>query len=158
MFCYIFLFTSCLGMTGEFGWAILDESKLGSLEKKFSNVQEFTLTREKLVFPSDKTLVYLYKFSKTPNPEAEIYVSLSRFQVGFNEIEVKRKRPETSTSSITGSFQELIPGKYLMKVSYEGDVIDNVEFKVIEPEPQEEEKEQTSDDIGKFTKARKNAN
>nr|WP_246050800.1 hypothetical protein [Leptospira langatensis] len=154
-YCILFL-SSCLGMTGEFGWAVLDESKLGSLEKKFGNVQEFTLTREKLVFPSDKTLVYLYKFSKMPNPEAEIYVSLSRFQVGFNEIEVKRKRPDTSTSSITGSFQELVPGKYLMKISYEGDVIDNVEFKVIEPEPQEEEKEQTADDIEKYTKAKKN--
>ncbi|TGL64196.1 LIC_12238 family plasminogen-binding lipoprotein [Leptospira sarikeiensis] len=152
---YSLFFVSCLGMSGEFGWALVDESKQGQLEKKFFNVQEFTLTREKLIFPTDKTLVYLYKFSRMPNPEAEIYVSLSRFQVGFNEIEVKRKRPEISSSSITGSFQELISGKYLMKVSYEGEVIDNVEFRVIEPEGKEEEKESGIDDIDKYTKAKK---
>ncbi|MFB5650745.1 hypothetical protein ACE5IS_08880 [Leptospira wolffii] len=151
------LLVSCLGMTGEFGWSLVDETKLGPLEKKFPSVSEFTLTREKLVFPTDKTLVYLYKFSRTPNPEAEIYVSLSRFQVGFNEIEVKRKRPDLSNSTITGNFGTLPEGKYLLKVSYEGDVIDNVEFRVIEPkgiELEGEEKDDGADDIEKYTKGK----
>nr|WP_024864126.1 hypothetical protein [Leptospira licerasiae] len=151
---YSFFFFSCLGMSGEFGWALVDETKQSLLEKKFTTVQEFTLTREKLIFPTNKTLVYLYKFSRVPNPEAEIYVSLSRFQVGFNEIEVRRKRPELSSSSITGSFQELIAGKYLIKVSYDGEVIDQVEFRVIEPE-EREEKESGVDDVEKYTKAKK---
>ncbi|MEI7014776.1 hypothetical protein V9X60_18770 [Leptospira licerasiae] len=151
---YSFFFFSCLGMNGEFGWALVDETKQSLLEKKFTTVQEFTLTREKLIFPTNKTLVYLYKFSRVPNPEAEIYVSLSRFQVGFNEIEVRRKRPELSSSSITGSFQELIAGKYLIKVSYDGEVIDQVEFRVIEPE-EREEKESGVDDVEKYTKAKK---
>ncbi|PJZ24523.1 hypothetical protein CH352_13725 [Leptospira hartskeerlii] len=152
-----FFFVSCLGMSGEFGWALVDETKQSLLEKKFTTVQEFTLTREKLIFPTNKTLVYLYKFSRIPNPEAEIYVSLSRFQVGFNEIEVNRKRPELSSSSITGRFQELTAGKYLVKVSYEGEVIDQVEFRVIEPEEREEEKE-SGDDVEKYTKAKKTLN
>lgn len=151
---YSFFFFSCLGMSGEFGWALVDETKQSLLEKKFTTVQEFTLTREKLIFPTNKTLVYLYKFSRVPNPEAEIYVSLSRFQVGFNEIEVRRKRPELSSSSITGSFQELVAGKYLIKVSYDGEVIDQVEFRVIEPE-EREEKESGVDDVEKYTKAKK---
>ncbi|GBF38659.1 LIC_12238 family plasminogen-binding lipoprotein [Leptospira johnsonii] len=155
---YSFFFVSCLGMSGEFGWALVDETRQTLLEKKFTTVQEFTLTREKLIFPTNKTLVYLYKFSRVPNPEAEIYVSLSRFQVGFNEIEVRRKRPELSSSSITGSFQELIAGKYLIKVSYEGEVIDQVEFRVIEPEAREEEKESGVDDVEKYTKAKKTLN
>ncbi len=143
-------------MSGEFGWALVDETKQSLLEKKFTTVQEFTLTREKLIFPTNKTLVYIYKFSRVPNPEAEIYVSLSRFQVGFNEIEVTRKRPEISSSSIRGRFQELIAGKYLVKVSYEGEVIDQVEFRVIEPEDrEEEEKESGVDDVEKYTKAKK---
>lgn len=148
---------SCLGMTGEFGWALVDESKLGPLEKKSSAIQEFALTREKLIFPTDKTLVYLYKFSRTPNPEAEIYVSLSRFQVGFNEIEVKRKRPDLTNSTISGNFGELIEGKYLLKISYEGEVIDNVEFRVVdtrETEQESEERETGTDDIQKYTKGK----
>ncbi|MEI1279963.1 hypothetical protein V6Z05_16650 [Leptospira venezuelensis] len=153
---YSFFLVSCLGMSGEFGWALVDETKQSLLEKKFTTVQEFTLTREKLIFPTNKTLVYIYKFSRVPNPEAEIYVSLSRFQVGFNEIEVTRKRPEISSSSIRGRFQELIAGKYLVKVSYEGEVIDQVEFRVIEPEDrEEEEKESGVDDVEKYTKAKK---
>ncbi len=153
-----FFFLSCLGMTGEFGWALLDETKLSPLEKKIPSVQEFTLTRDKLVFPTDKTLVYLYKFSRMPNPDAEIYISLSRFQVGFNEIEVNRKRPDTSNFTITGYFRELIEGKYLVKVSYEGEVIDNVEFRVVEPEGhavEEEDKDSKIDDIQKYTKPKK---
>ncbi|PJZ68058.1 hypothetical protein CH373_04640 [Leptospira perolatii] len=134
-----FLFFSCLGMKGEFGWAIIDESQLDSLERKMTDVQEFTLTREKLVFPNDQTIVYLYKFSKTPSTNAETYVSLSRFQVGYNEVEVTRKRPDPYSSSIRGSFRNLPVGKYLLKVSYDDVVIDSVEFRVISHSETEED-------------------
>ncbi|TGK13091.1 hypothetical protein EHO60_02510 [Leptospira fletcheri] len=150
-------FGTCLGMKGEFGWALLDEDQLDFLEKKMTHVSEFTLTREKLVFPGDKTLVFIYKFSKLPDPEAPTYVSLSRFQLGFNEIEVSRKRPDLSTSTIRGSFRDLPEGKYLLKVSYDEEVIDSVEFRIVSPEGGQEEDEEAgtdSDDIKKYSKTR----
>ncbi|EQA43871.1 putative lipoprotein [Leptospira broomii serovar Hurstbridge str. 5399] len=152
-----FFMASCLGMKGEFGWAILDEEQLDFLEKRMTNISEFTLTRDKLAFPNDKTLAYIYKFSRLPNPEAETYVSLSRFQLGFNEIEVSRKRPDLSTSTIRGSFRDLPTGKYLLKVSYDEDVIDSVEFRIVSPEGTAEEDEDgssNSDDIEKYSKTR----
>ncbi|EPG74737.1 putative lipoprotein [Leptospira fainei serovar Hurstbridge str. BUT 6] len=151
------LMISCLGMKGEFGWAILDEDQLDFLEKRMTNISEFTLTRDKLAFPNDKTLAYIYKFSRLPNPEAETYVSLSRFQLGFNEIEVSRKRPDLSTSTIRGSFRDLPTGKYLLKVSYNEDVIDSVEFRIVSPAGTMDEDEDApsgSDDIEKYSKTR----
>ncbi|MDI7196364.1 hypothetical protein QMM61_06550 [Leptospira santarosai] len=134
----VFLFSSVFGLTstcffkptGEFGWALLDEEKLNILEKKIMTVGEYTITRENLIFPDDKSIYYIYRFSRSVPETAETYVSLSRFQLGYNEMDVLRKRPNPISKTIEGSFQRLSPGKYLLKIAYEGDVIDEVEFLV----------------------------
>ncbi|EQA52729.1 LIC_12238 family plasminogen-binding lipoprotein [Leptospira kmetyi] len=122
--------TACFKPTGEFGWALLDEEKFDVLEKKIMTVGEYTITRENLIFSDDKTIRYIYRFSRSVPETAETYVSLSRFQLGYNEMDVLRKRPNPVSKTIEGSFQGLSPGKYLLKVAYEGDVIDEVEFLV----------------------------
>lgn len=93
-------------------------------------VGEYTVTRHNLIFPDDKTICYIYRFSRSVSESAETYVSLSKFQLGYNEMDVLRKRPNPISQTIEGSFQGLSPGKYLLKVAYEGDVIDEVEFLV----------------------------
>ncbi|EMJ93415.1 LIC_12238 family plasminogen-binding lipoprotein [Leptospira alstonii] len=131
MITFIFSLTSaCFKPTGEFGWALLDEEKLNILEKKIMTVGEYTITRKNLIFPDDKTIRYIYRFSGSISENAETYVSLSRFQLGYNEMDVLRKRPNPISKTIEGSFQDLSPGKYLLKIAYEGDVIDEVEFLV----------------------------
>ncbi|EKR65962.1 hypothetical protein LEP1GSC036_0780 [Leptospira weilii str. 2006001853] len=131
LFSLIFGLTStCFKPTGEFGWALLDEEKLNILEKKIMTVGEYTITRENLIFPDDKSIYYIYRFSRSVSETAVTYVSLSRFQLGYNEMDVLRKRPNPISKTIEGSFQGLTPGKYLLKIAYEGDVIDEVEFLV----------------------------
>ncbi|EMY76320.1 putative lipoprotein [Leptospira weilii serovar Ranarum str. ICFT] len=129
IFAFIFgLASACFKPTGEFGWALLDEEKFNILEKKIMTVEEYTITRRNLIFPDDKTIRYIYRFSGSVSETAETYVSLSRFQLGYNEMDVLRKRPNPISKTIEGSFQDLSPGKYLLKIAYEGDVIDEVEF------------------------------
>ncbi|UOG39074.1 hypothetical protein MAL08_07285 [Leptospira noguchii] len=135
VFLKIFFFTlafsaTCFKPTGEFGWALLDEEKFNIIEKKIMTVGEYTVTRHNLIFPDDKTICYIYRFSRSVSESAETYVSLSKFQLGYNEMDVLRKRPNPISQTIEGSFQGLSPGKYLLKVAYEGDVIDEVEFLV----------------------------
>ncbi|EQA69557.1 LIC_12238 family plasminogen-binding lipoprotein [Leptospira noguchii] len=122
--------STCFKPTGEFGWALLDEEKFNIIEKKIMTVGEYTVTRHNLIFPDDKTIYYIYRFSRSVSESAETYVSLSKFQLGYNEMDVLRKRPNPISQTIEGSFQGLSPGKYLLKVAYEGDVIDEVEFLV----------------------------
>ncbi|WP_061247348.1 LIC_12238 family plasminogen-binding lipoprotein [Leptospira noguchii] len=122
--------STCFKPTGEFGWALLDEEKFNIIEKKIMTVGEYTVTRHNLIFPDDKTICYIYRFSRSVSESAETYVSLSKFQLGYNEMDVLRKRPNPISQTIEGSFQGLSPGKYLLKVAYEGDVIDEVEFLV----------------------------
>lgn len=151
----IFIFsTNCFKPTGEFGWAVMDEEKFNILEKKIMTVGEYTITRENLIFPDDKTIHYIYRFSRAVPETAETYVSLSRFQLGYNELDVLRKRPNPISKTIEGSFQGLTPGKYLLKVAYEGDVIDEVEFLVRTPQGSfsEEPSSQADDDIEKAMK------
>lgn len=139
--------TACFKPTGEFGWALLDEDKFNVLEKKIMTVGEYTITRENLIFPDDKTIRYIYRFSRSVPETAETYVSLSRFQLGYNEMDVLRKRPNPISKTIEGSFQGLSPGKYLLKVAYEGDVIDEVEFLVRSAQtPYMEDSPSASDD------------
>ncbi|AOP33649.1 hypothetical protein A0128_07200 [Leptospira tipperaryensis] len=148
------LSTSCFKPTGDFGWAVMDEEKFNVLEKKIMTVGEYTITRENLIFPDDKTIHYIYRFSRSVPETAETYVSLSRFQLGYNELDVLRKRPNPISKTIEGSFQGLTPGKYLLKVAYEGDVIDEVEFLVRTPKGSfsEEASSQADDDIEKAMK------
>ncbi|WP_225913542.1 LIC_12238 family plasminogen-binding lipoprotein [Leptospira yasudae] len=147
--------TACFKPTGDFGWALLDEDKFNVLEKKIMTVGEYTITRENLIFPDDKTIRYIYRFSRSVPETAETYVSLSRFQLGYNEMDVLRKRPNPISKTIEGSFQGLSPGKYLLKVAYEGDVIDEVEFLVRSAQAapySEEPTSPTDDDIEKAMK------
>ncbi|WP_244247613.1 LIC_12238 family plasminogen-binding lipoprotein [Leptospira yasudae] len=147
--------TACFKPTGDFGWALLDEDKFNVLEKKIMTVGEYTITRENLIFPDDKTIRYIYRFSRSVPETAETYVSLSRFQLGYNEMDVLRKRPNPISKTIEGSFQGLSPGKYLLKVAYEGDVIDEVEFLVRSAQAapySEEPTSPTNDDIEKAMK------
>ncbi|XDD51498.1 hypothetical protein AB3N59_07115 [Leptospira sp. WS92.C1] len=148
------LFSFCFKPTGEFGWAVMDEDTLNIIEKKIMTVGEYTITRENLIFPEDKTIHYIYRFSRSVPETAETYVSLSRFQLGYNELDVLRKRPNPISRTIEGSFQGLTHGKYLLKVAYEGDVIDEVEFLIRSPrtgDPQEASS-QAADDIEKAMK------
>ncbi|MBM9501909.1 hypothetical protein JWG44_16765 [Leptospira sp. 201903071] len=154
LFLILFSTTACFKPTGDFGWAVMDEEKFNILEKKIMTVGEYTITRENLIFPDDKTIHYIYRFSRSVPETAETYVSLSRFQLGYNELDVLRKRPNPISKTIEGSFQGLTPGKYLLKVAYEGDVIDEVEFLVRTPKGSfsEEASSQTDDDIEKAMK------
>ncbi|MDV6236844.1 hypothetical protein CH379_014540 [Leptospira ellisii] len=152
---FFFLTTiSCLKPSGDFGWAVLDEDSFDLLEKKNMTVGEYTITRNDLVFPEDKTIHYIYRFSRSVPETAETYVSLSRFQLGYNELDVLRKRPNPTSHTISGSFRDLTPGKYLLKVAYEGDVIDEVEFLVRSASRADagETPVQTEDDIEKAMK------
>ncbi|EKO13906.1 MULTISPECIES: LIC_12238 family plasminogen-binding lipoprotein [Leptospira] len=144
---------ACFKPTGEFGWALLDEEKFNIIEKKIMTVGEYTVTRQNLIFPDDKTICYIYRFSRSVSESAETYVSLSKFQLGYNEMDVLRKRPNPISQTIEGSFQGLSPGKYLLKVAYEGDVIDEVEFLVRSTRtPYIEDTPSSVDDIEKAMK------
>ncbi|MCE9499422.1 MAG: hypothetical protein K8R21_02805 [Leptospira sp.] len=141
LFAFLLILTmiNCGQPTGEFGWAVTNDEDLDILFAETQSVTDFKMTRKNLFFSPDDTIHYVYTFdsklSFTPIDEStEFIVVLEEESLGFVEKDLKRKKIEPGSKSLKESFQNLNPGKYLLKVVFEQETIDSVEFDVIPKE------------------------
>ncbi|WCL49984.1 hypothetical protein [Leptospira sp. GIMC2001] len=126
----IFL-VSCGDPKGNFGWAVSFEEGTSELDKDFNVQTEFTMTREDLIFSPQDTIHFVYVFDSGASPEKEFYFSLNKKSIDYLEIDLRRKMIEEGNAVIRDSYIGLGVGEYLLKAAFEGDVFDQVEFKVL---------------------------
>ncbi len=102
-------------------------------------VTDYKMMRDGLIFSPSDTIHYVYQFSRNPGSETDFYISLNRYELDFVEIDIKKKNVEVESGAIRDSFSELRTGEYLIKIVYEGDVVDEVKFQVLPEEGYTEE-------------------
>lgn len=129
---------NCGHSVGEFGWAVT-KSEIDDPMFHFTNVHtDFIMARENLTFEIDDTIHYIYTlppgnlFSFLDfSGSGEYKVALDKESLGFVEIDLKRKKIEQGNNLLRGSFSDLEPGNYRIKIVLEEEVIDSLDFKVL---------------------------
>jgi hypothetical protein len=119
---------------GNFGWATSLDEGMSELDKEFHIQTEYQMMREDLLFSPNETIHFVYKFNSNVSPKKEFYFSLNKKSIDYLEIDLRKKSIEEGAPIIRDSYTGLEIGDYLLKVAYEGDVFDQVEFKVLPEE------------------------
>lgn len=134
----LFFLTSCGEESGEFGFAVTQDAGKTDLELDLEKVSEYKMMKEKIIFSPKDTIHYVYKFPLNPlapyGSKDEFSVSLEKESLGFVEIDLKKKFMNTDSNVLQDKFKNLDIGHYVMKISFEGDIIDIVYFDVVPDE------------------------
>jgi hypothetical protein len=116
---------------GNFGWATSLDEGTSILDKEFHVQTEYQMMREDLLFSPNETIHFVYSFDSSVSPKDEFFFSLNRKSIDYLEIDLRKKSIEEGGAVIRDSYTGLEVGDYLLKVAFEGDVFDQVEFKVL---------------------------
>jgi hypothetical protein len=154
------LFINNCESNGQFGWAITRDQGKEILEKELSQITEYKMMNENLIFSPMDTIHYVYILPTNPlnsiSADDEIYVSLEKESLGYIEIDIKKKLIESSSNSLNDKFKNLEVGHYIMKIGVNGDLRDSVEFDIVPDEGYELHEsskiEDEKDDILKYSK------
>ncbi len=137
LFILIFL-VSCGEQAGEFGFAVTQDAGKTDLELDLEKVNEYKMMKEKIIFSPKDTIHYVYRFAQNPlapyGSKDEFSVSLEKESLGFVEIDLKKKFMNTDSNVLQDKFKNLDIGHYVMKISFEGELIDSVYFDVVPDE------------------------
>jgi hypothetical protein len=158
-FMLLLFFQNCSEIKGEFGWATTSDEGKDILEKVNFKVTEFKMMRSNLIFSPNDTIHYVYKiqwnlFHGFKHRE-EFTVSLEKESLGFLEVEAKKKYLDAEDYTIRDTFNGLEIGRYILKIAYEGDVIDSVVFDVLPEEGYavpEDRLDEEPDDILRYSR------
>lgn len=127
----VLLSTHCGGYKGEFGWATTIDEGISPLEQEFMIQTQFEMTREDLFFTPEDTIHFVYSFSSYVSKDDEFFLSLNRKSIDYLEVDLRRKKIEEGKPIIRDSYRSLEVGDYILKLAYEGEVFDEVGFKVM---------------------------
>ncbi len=122
---------------GTFGWTAVDDRGIEDFERGLLLETEFRIKRENLYFfdyqtiwwvyqirggrySGDGFLAALYENNNTPDP----------VEVDLRRVPILR---DGSYDYIRQYYEDLSPGRYLLKIAYESEVVDQVEFFIVPP-------------------------
>jgi hypothetical protein len=125
---------NCGEHSGRFGWATSVSGDLGVLERQFYVPTQFEMTREELYFSPGDTIHFVYEFDSSVAPTDEFLFSLNKKSIDYLEIDLRIKTIEEGKPVIRDHYTGLNVGEYLLKIAYEGEVFDTVEFQVLPDE------------------------
>ncbi len=139
----ILFFANCGSSTGEFGWTVTRAEIDDPLFHVTNTNTDFTMARENVTFEIEDTIHYIYilppvkmnflSFLDFSGP-SEYMVALDKESLGFVEVDLKRKKIEQGNNLLRGSFSGLEPGNYRIKIVYDQEVVDSLDFKVLPKE------------------------
>ena len=135
---FIIFINSCGDQAGEFGFAVTQDAGKTDLELDLEKVNEYKMMKEKIIFSPKDTIHYVFRFAQNPlapySSKDEFSVSLEKESLGFVEIDLKKKFMNTDSTVLQDKFKNLDIGHYVMKISFEGELIDSVYFDVVPDE------------------------
>ena len=131
-------FVNCGDEAEEFGFATTYDHGKTVLELDLAKATDYKMMREKIIFSPRDTIHYVYKFAKNPlapyGVNDEFSVSLEKESLGFVEIDLKKKYMNSDNNALQDKFKNLDIGHYVMKISFDGEIIDSVYFDVVPDE------------------------
>lgn len=124
--------TNCSGKKpGEFAFFLADQSELTLVEKINYTARRFNRFKQPASFDEDKILWIYYK-PQGMFAGGEYLLSLYRRSLGWIEIESRMLKFDPRRGGIIDYYNDLTPGKYLIKVAKDNEVIDTYRFDIFE--------------------------
>ncbi len=131
-FAFLIGFLPCCGnLEGDFGWNPVQEEGISPLEEEFIIHTQYRVSRKDLYFSPNDTIYFVYIFKSKVTPSQEFFFSLNKKSIDYLEIDLRRKRIEEGDPVIRDKYKGLDIGDYMLKVAYEGEVFDSVQFQIL---------------------------
>jgi|JI8StandDraft_1071087.scaffolds.fasta_scaffold233011_2 hypothetical protein len=134
LICISFLLVNCGSPEGNIGWMTTYDEGMSELDREFGIQTDFQMTRTDLFFSPQETIHFVYVFNSRVSSSDEFYFSLNKKSIDYLEVDLRRKTIEEGNPVIRDYYRGLGIGDYLLKIAYEGEVFDQVEFKVLPEE------------------------
>jgi hypothetical protein len=164
----LFLFFISCGGKGDFAWSPVplgEEKRLGTIVHP---PLEYVHKRDHLEFHENETIHYLYRFASSPGLGEEYDFILGQIELDpktfkplspfYIYIDKHRKGLEFGSPFVRDHWGPLAVGEYVLKVVQEGDVLDEIYFKIlplesyVSAEKQLEWEEKGGDEIIHFSR------
>lgn len=115
---------------GQFAFTVADHTNLPVLEQHFFQPQRFVKPATKPIFERDDVLWYAYRpFSAKMG---RFYgISLQKKSLGYQEIDLRNRTIAEGQGMLIDHYKQLEEGEYRLKVAFENEVIDQIDFIVV---------------------------
>ena len=124
--------TFCSKTRGTFAFFSADQSQLNVNQQKWYQPRRCKKFKPPASFQQSKILWYFYT-PGTTHFQKPYAMSLSQKSLGWVEVDLKNQELN-SEGAIIDQFTGLEPGKYLLRIAYENEVIDRYEFEIVPDE------------------------
>lgn len=125
-----FMTTGCFNSKGRFAFTVADHTDLPPLEQRFFQPQRFVRFDNKPIFERDDVVWYAYKPS-SPKPGKFYGISLQKKSLGYQEIDLRNRTIADGQGMLIDHYKNLEEGEYRMKIAYNNEVIDQIDFIVV---------------------------
>jgi hypothetical protein len=115
---------------GQFAFTVADHSNLPVLEQHFFQPQRFVKPLAKPIFERDDVMWYAYRpySAKT----GRFYgISLQKKSLGYQEIDLRNRTIAEGQGMLIDHYKQLEEGEYRLKIAYDNEVIDQIDFIVV---------------------------
>ncbi|MCB1320519.1 MAG: hypothetical protein KDK34_09720 [Leptospiraceae bacterium] len=123
---------------GSFAWSSTDDRDVMEPERSLLVETEFRIQRERLYFYDYETIWWVYQIQSGYYDENEFLAALYENNLTPDPVLVDLRRVELLEDGccdyIRQFYEELPPGRYLLNIAHQSNVVDSVEFQVIPPE------------------------
>ena len=131
--------SACSGeVHGTFAWAGNDDRGIEEPERSLLLSTEFRIGRDDLYFFDYESIWWIYQIRGGSYDGSGFLAALYENNLTPDPVEVDLRRVPIQRDGccdyIRQSYESLDPGRYLLKIAYNSQVVDQVEFTVIPPE------------------------
>lgn len=136
---FVLMQPACSGnIHGSFAWAGNDDRGIEEPERSLLLTTEFRIGRDDLFFFDYETIWWIYQIRSGSYDESGFLAALYENNLTPDPVEVDLRRVPIQRDGccdyIRQFYENLDPGRYLLKIAYDSQVVDQVEFTVIPPE------------------------
>lgn len=124
------LSTGCARSRGRFAFTVADHTDLPALEQRFFQPQRFVRFDNKPIFERDDVVWYAYK-PVSPKSNKFYGISLQKKSLGYQEIDLRNRTIADGQGMLIDHYKGLDEGEYRMKIAYDNEVIDQIDFVVV---------------------------
>jgi hypothetical protein len=115
---------------GQFAFTVADHSNLPVLEQHFFKPQRFVKPSTLPIFERDDVLWYAYRPAAVKN--GKFYgISLQKKTLGYQEIDLRNRTIIDGQGMLIDHYKQLEEGEYRLKIAYENEVIDQIDFIIV---------------------------
>ncbi|MBS0619276.1 MAG: hypothetical protein JSR44_13900 [Spirochaetes bacterium] len=121
---------ACSKTHGKFAFTVADHTELTAFEKKVFQPQRFERPSTPPIFERDDVVWYAYQPLKLRSG-AYYGISLQKKSLGYQEIDLRNRAIAEGQGLLIDNYQKLDEGEYRLKIAFENEVIDQIDFVVV---------------------------